>query len=1002
MIVQFKCPTCRTVLEADSRRGGGQSTCPQCESLVLIPEVRIGPGTTLGKFRLASKIGVGSMGDVYRARQLSMNRHVAVKILPPAMAQDEDFFDRFLNEVQTLGSLNHPNIVGAFDAGREGDFLYLAMEFIEGYDLSQRLGNEKRIPEKEALQLIRQVAEALKYAWEEHQILHCDIKPANIMVDKHDQVKITDLGIAQTVSENRHLAQSGYVIGTPHYMSPEQGQASADIDFRSDIYSIGATLYHLVTGIQPFPGDNATTILREHVVKKLVPPQDRYSQLDPHCARLIETMMQKKPDERHQSWGELLDDIDRVLKGLAPKTRQIKRPAKTIVKPKMRPVKRTNVARPVTASRNLRRKAAQRNKSIAITVFALLGFVAVGVVLIKSTLERKEELAHVRKSDVQRAMLNSEKTAAPNGSPLSSEDRWQKKFEEIALYEKEHPLDYGQLIEFYQDLARQGRSSRFGKMAQERVGILTEAWSEAIEQEKENLKANADQLIHEGKLEEGAVVFSSYEGPYKKELSLFLEEQDAAYQAKVEEKRKDLLEQRESERRRFWATLLSADYTSAKQQFQRLKDNPYHQQFSEEIEGDVRHLMAIDQIMSAYYRSNIGKTLSVYRVSRPEKLTIKSVKGMMVRAVRVHGKTKKVGAPVTFSVREVHSKERLKVLKKSKRFEPNLITGFLAGQKENNDMALKYLQQSERPIAQSLIDYLVSGRVEEGVGIAQKHGSHTKDKKAAQTSLVLQPTGGRSLETELKQVKAGSTIQLQRGIYHPPEAKSGHDKASVVTIRVPDVTLRGSAAELRDTDIHVNASGVVLEGLDFRKLVYAQESTDLNIKNCRFESLELMGKNTELFNSIGGFSCAPGSSVKADHCTFVSRKNRYAVIDLHDGSDVLLTDCLLFSEGTPLFMLRPGTFTFKMERGLIYSDHAYHLAVFEDLEGRERRIVLPSEVSKHLEWKAVTQKAPLFVNAAQGDYRLIEKSPGKKAKDNKYDMGGIFDANGWPLPKEQW
>ena len=197
---KFDCPHCHRIFESDP--GENEVVlCPHCNSTVALPEEDLPPGTIIGGFEIIRLLGHGGMGNVYLANQISMNRPVALKILLKSMTQDKESVKQFLNEVRVSGKLNHRNIITAIDAGEIDDTYFLVTTFVDGLDLERRLEEDRILPEKEALRITLKVADALKYAWENHGILHKDIKPGNIMLDSKGEVYLMDMGIAQFIGD---------------------------------------------------------------------------------------------------------------------------------------------------------------------------------------------------------------------------------------------------------------------------------------------------------------------------------------------------------------------------------------------------------------------------------------------------------------------------------------------------------------------------------------------------------------------------------------------------------------------------------------------------------------------------------------------------------------------------------------------------------------------------------------------------------------------------------
>ena len=318
MLVQFTCPHCGVTLEADGSSGGGQAPCPGCAEMLLVPAPSIQPGTTIGGFYVERKIGEGGMGQIYVARQLSVDREVALKVLPQAMTSKPELVERFLQEIHLAGRLEHPNIVAVHDAGEDEGFYYFAMSYVRGLTLEVllKLGP---IPEGEALAIVRKIAGALSYAWNRHQLLHRDVKPANLMLDEDDEPKLLDMGLAKSFAMDVDLTSTGLIVGTPAYMSPEQADPLADVTFRSDMYSLGATLFHMVTGSAPYDGTSARDILRRKVRSDIPSARESLPSVSEASDALIKKMMAKRPEDRFASWEELISAIGAAMeRGSAP------------------------------------------------------------------------------------------------------------------------------------------------------------------------------------------------------------------------------------------------------------------------------------------------------------------------------------------------------------------------------------------------------------------------------------------------------------------------------------------------------------------------------------------------------------------------------------------------------------------------------------------------------------------------------------------------------------
>ena len=272
---------------------------------------------SIGGYELIEKIGEGAMGAVYMAMQTSLNRVVALKVLPGALMRSPRFVKRFQREARLAARITHPNAVQVYDVGEKRGCHYIAMEYVEGADLAELI-SAGPIGEERALRIVRGIAEALRVAHEQG-IVHRDVKPSNIMVAADGTPKLADLGLArQTGAPGATLTREGATVGTPEYMSPEQCAGAGNLDGRSDIYSLGATLFHMVCGRPPFKGETPMAVMLQHVNDPLPSPRDYAPGVSEGLLRLILRMMRKGRDDRFQTCEELIEAIRRVERGEVP------------------------------------------------------------------------------------------------------------------------------------------------------------------------------------------------------------------------------------------------------------------------------------------------------------------------------------------------------------------------------------------------------------------------------------------------------------------------------------------------------------------------------------------------------------------------------------------------------------------------------------------------------------------------------------------------------------
>jgi len=269
-------------------------------------------GFSLGKYKLLSHLGTGGMSSVYLARHTRMQRQVAIKVLPQSRVEDASYLERFTREAQAVAALSHPNIVHAYDVDNDGNVHYLVMEYVEGRDLQRLVNDEGPLAYQTAADYIAQAAEGLAHA-HDAGLIHRDVKPANLLVDSKGTVKLLDLGLARFSAEDETsltVANEENVLGTADYLAPEQAINSHQVDLRADIYSLGCTLYFLLTGHPPFPEGSLAQRLLMHQTKQPTSIFKDRPDAPPGLVQICERMMSKKREQRYQNAGEVRQALE--------------------------------------------------------------------------------------------------------------------------------------------------------------------------------------------------------------------------------------------------------------------------------------------------------------------------------------------------------------------------------------------------------------------------------------------------------------------------------------------------------------------------------------------------------------------------------------------------------------------------------------------------------------------------------------------------------------------
>src|SRR5487761_2793416 len=266
-----------------------------------------------GRYELRSQIARGGTAHVYLAHDILLDRPVALKVLYPELSRNDSFVERFRREAQAAANLSHPNIVQVFDWGESENTYFIVMEYIDGEPLSSIIRTQAPISPDQAATVAGDIAQALGYA-HRHGVIHRDVKPGNVLITQDGQVKVTDFGIARAIGADEQVTQTGLVMGTATYFSPEQAQG-LEVDGRSDIYSLGVVLYEMVTGRAPFTGDTPVAIAYQHVREQPASPRSINPAIPSALEAIILQAMAKVPADRFRSADEMRADLDRFVRG---------------------------------------------------------------------------------------------------------------------------------------------------------------------------------------------------------------------------------------------------------------------------------------------------------------------------------------------------------------------------------------------------------------------------------------------------------------------------------------------------------------------------------------------------------------------------------------------------------------------------------------------------------------------------------------------------------------
>lgn len=348
------------------------------------------------RYKIIEKIGSGGMADVWKAEDTLLKRVVALKILHKQFVEDENFLERFRREAQAAAKLTHPNIVSIFDVGEDDGTQYIVMEYAPGTNLKQIIQKDAPLPPEKAVHIASQICNAMAFA-HQHEIIHRDIKPHNVIITPEEAIKVTDFGIARAGSSST-MTRTGTIIGTAHYISPEQAQGGM-IGSTTDIYSLGVVLYEMLTGELPFRGENPVAVALKHIHETPMPPRSVYSAVPESLEAIIIKAMAKNPADRYQSAMEMQADLKRFQEGL---------PIKVVATPPPKISKEEEISRTMVGRRAAAPSKPQKKwlipALIALGVLLLIGGFALTYSLLSPATVVVPDLKGKTLSQAQRAV----------------------------------------------------------------------------------------------------------------------------------------------------------------------------------------------------------------------------------------------------------------------------------------------------------------------------------------------------------------------------------------------------------------------------------------------------------------------------------------------------------------------------------------------------------------------------------------------------------------------
>ncbi len=672
-------------------------------------------------FDMIEKIGVGGMGStVWKARQLSLDRIVAIKILSTSSADKTDI-DMFRSEAQSAAKLKHPGIVQVYDANTENGIYYFVMEFIAGYTVESWLKRKGVLSESDALLVAEAVACALEYAWDKAGIIHCDIKPGNIMVDDDGTVKVVDLGLARTINAISGQGDSDDVMGTPSYIAPEQALGASDLDFRADIYALGAMLYHLVTGRLLFGGIPEEEVMELQVKGNVPDIIDVGGKVSDGIPWVIEKMLAKKKENRYSSWRAVFNDLQRVKGGLGLKGKMLAEGESTMKRSSNR--RSPKVGRIIRAGGASSRVTAEQKSASSVWAKILIAAIAIGLVATiigvlwwrdRSSIPVKDTVSTVV-SD--RSVVSKEQDKSVAVTRDLRAEKVLDAFNVVTEWIVNNPGRYEESLSRLRTVSDLAEGTIYSEKVESEIRRLIQDRQKEISEIMMALENKVRVLSDNNKFIEAAQVYEAYVGKFTDEtMAMRMSEAQALRerQSEIEEaaRKKELMI--ETKTRSVLdgviTELVAVGVEGAISFLNRTMMDP----ILESKSGDLRlvkelldRAAKIDERILDSFRRQMGQEITVFLTDDKKNVVIKKITNNKVYGTEMKrfgmaglGST---SIPVVFSVSDLAPRERLQRMGSDELTEVALMKGVMALNSKAYEYAKKYFKMTGTVLAERLI-----------------------------------------------------------------------------------------------------------------------------------------------------------------------------------------------------------------------------------------------------------------------------------------------------------
>ncbi len=669
-------------------------------------------------FEMQHKLGEGGMAAVWKARQVSLDRTVAIKILSAHFASDPADIQRFQQEAQSAAKLKHPGIVQVYDANIESGLYFFVMEFVDGYTCADWLKRKGTLSEQDVLLIADCVADALGYAWEKEKMIHCDIKPDNIMIDEDGTVKVTDLGLSRTISGMHVDEESDEILGTPAYMAPEQAMGEANQDCRLDMYALGAMMYHLSTGKLLFEGAGESEVMERQITDTVENPRDLNPSLTRGFCTLVRALMAKDKEHRPTDWSHVREAIARVKKGLGPRLKLPPDATSTVLesaKAADEPVRPHVTAGQIGSTLHAPRK---KGAPVGLIVGAV-------VLVVLIALAAKFLIVPNRPGGGHPGQAGGGPQGGGAASGPTAETRARSMYYSASGWEKANRASYDEAIRRYREVVDNCGGTKYAERAAKDIARLESAKSaDALAGVMQSLDAQARPLIAQNEYDRAIAVYQGYSGQAAAETARHrsdkvaeLKQRKEAWVKAEEARRAAELEARFSNMMRETVGLIAkADYKKASAYLEDVliqgslpsRNDEIHQ-----IRGILESAANIETKILDSFQRQAQQTVSVQLAGGPKDLRIQGVQNGVVLAneeFRVGGAL--ASRAHNFRLSDLSVAERLSRMGNDSEPEVALVKGVLAYQSRAFSHARRYFQMTHHLLEPGLLDLLDGSRKE--------------------------------------------------------------------------------------------------------------------------------------------------------------------------------------------------------------------------------------------------------------------------------------------------